>query len=224
MKILLADEDGDLRAVLGFTLKQAGYDSCGAGDGSNALHAFDLEAPDLVLLDINIPSPDGIEVCRQIRLRSRVPIMVLSSRTQEDDMIAALDAGADDYVRKPINPRPLIARIRALLRRADSGEHLPINAGYLRLDPQRMTLTIGNLGPITLTPLELKALQLLMRSPQRTVTVEKMLIDLWGRAAPGDRRSLKQLIYRLRRKIEPDPSAPQIIQTTPHAGYKLVID
>jgi DNA-binding response OmpR family regulator len=224
MRILVADDDADLRALIGFTLKQAGYDICTAVDGESALHSFQRDSPDLVLLDINMPEPNGLQVCREIRGRSPVPIMMLTVRDIEEDLIAAFDSGADDYVRKPFSPRALLARVRALIRRSEPLDAGPVTAGQLRLDPEQRTLQFGAAPPTRLTPLELKAMQLLMVTPGRTVTAEKMLLHLWGRATARERRTLKQLVYRLRQKIENDASSPEILQTTPGAGYKLVAE
>jgi DNA-binding response OmpR family regulator len=224
MRILVADDDADLRALIGFTLMQAGYDICTAIDGESALQAFQRDSPDLVLLDINMPEPNGLSVCREIRGRSPVPIMMLTVRDVEEDLIEAFDSGADDYVRKPFSPRALLARVRALIRRSEPLDSGPVTAGQLRLDPEQRTLQFGAAPPIRLTPLELKAMQLLMVTPGRTVTAEKMLLHLWGRATARERRTLKQLVYRLRQKIETDASSPEILQTTPGAGYKLIAD
>ncbi len=224
MRILVADDDADLRALIGFTLMQAGYDICTAIDGETALQAFQRDSPDLVLLDINMPEPNGLQVCREIRGRSPVPIMMLTVRDVEEDQVEAFDSGADDYVRKPFSPRALLARVRALIRRSELLDAGPVTAGQLRLDPEQRSLQLGAAPAIRLTPLELKAMQLLMGTPGRTVTAEKMLLHLWGRATARERRTLKQLVYRLRQKIETDASAPEILQTTPGAGYKLVAD
>jgi DNA-binding response OmpR family regulator len=221
MRILVVDDDDDLRALIGFTLMQAGHDICTAADGESALQAFQRDSPELVLLDINMPEPNGLKVCREIRGRSAVPIMMLTVRDVEEDLIEAFDSGADDYVRKPFSPRALLARVRALIRRSEPLDSGPVTAGNLRLDPGQRTLQFGAAPPVRLTPLELKAMQLLMVMPGRTVTAEKMLLHLWGRATPRERRTLKQLVYRLRQKIESDASTPEILQTTPGAGYKL---
>ena len=223
MKVLVADDDADLRALVSFTLTRAGFDVATAQTGEAALQAFRREAPDFVVLDINMPPPDGLEVCRQIRARSTAPIMILTVRSQEDDLVAAFDAGADDFVRKPFSPRALVARVRALVRRVEPQHATVLEAGLLRLDLEQYTLHVAQAPPVRLTPLELKAVHLLMTTPGRTVTADKMLIHLWGEATARERRTLKQLVYRLRHKIEPDPSAPAILQTTPGAGYKLVI-
>jgi len=224
MRILVADDDADLRALIGFTLAQAGYDICTAFDGESALSAFERDSPDLVLLDINMPAPNGLQVCREIRGRSPVPIMMLTVRDVEEDLIEAFDSGADDYVCKPFSPRALLARVRALIRRSEPLDAGPVTAGNLRVDPEQRTLQFGAAPPVRLTPLELKAIQLLMVTPGRTVTAEKMLLHLWGRATARERRTLKQLVYRLRQKIESDASAPEILQTTPGAGYKLAVE
>lgn len=224
MRILVADDDADLRALIGFTLMQAGFDICTAVDGESALQAFQRDSPDMVLLDINMPEPNGLKVCREIRGRSPVPIMMLTVRDVEEDLIEAFDSGADDYVHKPFSPRALLARVRALLRRSEPFDAGPVTAGQLRLDPDQRTLQIGAAPAIRLTPLELKAIQLLMVTPGRTVTAEKLLLHLWGRASARERRTLKQLIYRLRHKIETDASTPEVLQTTPGAGYKLMVD
>lgn len=224
MRILVADDDADLRALIGFTLMQAGFDICTAVDGESALQAFQQNSPDLVLLDVNMPEPNGLKVCREIRGRSPVPIMMLTVRDVEEDLIEAFDSGADDYVHKPFSPRALIARVRALIRRSEPLDAAPVTAGQLRLDPEQRSLQFGAAPPIRLTPLELKAMQLLMVTPGRTVTAEKLLLHLWGRATARERRTLKQLIYRLRHKIESDASTPEVLQTTPGAGYKLVVE
>lgn len=224
LKILVADDDADLLALIGFTLNQAGFEVRTARDGFGALQAFDHEAPDFVLLDINMPPPNGLEVCREIRGRSTVPIMMLTVRDQEDDLLAAFDSGADDYVRKPFSPRALIARVRALARRAEPVNAEAISAGKVRLDLEQHTLQVADAVPLRLTPLELKALYLLMTSPGRTVTAERLLIHVWGRNTARERRTLKQLVYRLRQKLEHDPAAPQVLQTTPGAGYKLIVE
>jgi len=223
MKILVADDDADLRALIGFTLSQAGFEVCTAGDGPTALQAFERETPDFILLDINMPEPDGLAVCREIRTQSRVPIMMLTVRDQEDDLVAALDSGADDYVRKPFSPRALLARVRALARRSEPLSAAAINAGSLRLDVEQHTLQIATAEPLRLTPLELKALHLLMTSPGRTVTADRLLMHVWGRNSSRERRTLKQLVYRLRQKLEGDPARPNVLVTTPGAGYKLVV-
>src|SRR5262245_61413297 len=143
MKILIADDDADLRTVIGFTLTQAGYDVCTAVDGKSALELFSSAAPDFVLLDVNMPEPNGLLVCREIRSRSSVPIMMLTVRDDEDDMVAAFDAGADGYVRKPFSPRALLARMRALARRSEPPTTRNLSIGNIHLDLEQHSLQIG---------------------------------------------------------------------------------
>lgn len=224
MKVLVADDDADLRTLIGFTLSQAGFEVCSAGDGVNALETFAREAPTCVLLDVNMPQLNGVEVCRRIRQESHVPIMMLTVRDGEDDLVAALDAGADDYVRKPFSPRALLARVRALARRTRPIDERMLEAGNLRLDRDRLTLQVGAGPLLRLTPLELKALHLLMTHPGRTVPAERLLTQIWGSSTSRERRTLKQLVYRLRQKLERDPAAPQVLQTTPGAGYRLCVE
>ncbi|HKE93607.1 MAG TPA: response regulator transcription factor [Povalibacter sp.] len=224
LRVIAADDDADLLALIGFTLRQAGFEVRTVQDGQAALRAFASEPADFVLLDINMPMLSGLEVCRRIRDSSTVPIMMLTVRDQEDDLVAALEAGADDYVRKPFSPRALLARIRALVRRAEPLNIGLIGAGQVRLDLEQHELHIGACEAVHLTPLELKALHLLMISPGRTVTAERLLNHIWGQATARERRTLKQLIYRLRQKLEHDPAVPQILQTTPGAGYKLIVE
>jgi len=221
MKILVVDDDADLCALIGFTLTNAGFEVCTAMNGADALQSFAREAPDLLLLDVNMPEPNGLDVCREVRRRSAVPIMMLTVRDQEDDLIAALDCGADDYVNKPFSPRALLARVRALARRAEPIASGNIQCGVSRLDLEQHTLAVGASAEIRLTPLEVKAIHLLMASAGRTVTVERLLAHIWGRTTSRERRTLKQLIYRLRHKVERDPAAPELLQTTPGAGYKF---
>jgi DNA-binding response OmpR family regulator len=222
VQILAADDDADLLALIAFSLRQAGFQVVTAADGSGALRSFASSPPDLVLLDINMPAPDGLNVCRSIREHSRVPIVMLTARDREDDLVAAIDAGADDYVTKPFSPRALLARIRALLRRSEPVVLGTLQAGAMQLDVQAHLLRMGQGEPVLLTPLEAKAMHILMASADRTVTVERLLNHIWGRATSRERRTLKQLIYRLRQKIEPDVANPQILRTTPGAGYRLL--
>lgn len=224
MRILVADDDADLRALIGFTLNQAGFEVLQAHDGPDALRAFESTTPDFVLLDVNMPDLNGLEVCREIRGRSSVPIMMLTVRDQEEDLLAAFDSGADDYVCKPFSPRALLARVRALARRAEPLNVDSITAGNLHLDLQQHTLRFDAEEPLRLTPLELKALHLLMTSPGRTVTAERLLNHVWGRSTSRERRTLKQLVYRLRHKLQSQPGGRDVLQTTPGAGYKLIVD
>jgi DNA-binding response OmpR family regulator len=224
MKTLVADDDRDLRELIGFTLSQAGYLVVKAGDGVSALRTFEEESPDLVVLDINMPGASGFQVCEAIRRRSRVPVIMLTVRGEEEDLVRALDLGADDYLTKPFSPRTLLARIKALLRRAGMENSAPLAAGRVTLDIEEHTVKIGDAEPIRLTKLELRLLQMLLANSGHTVSSDRLLIQVWGHRNSGDRQLLKQLVHRLRQKIEADPTVPQLLQTASGAGYKLVVD
>jgi len=224
MKILAADDDRDLRELIGFTLAQAGFLVLKAGDGLAALKMFDDESPDLVVLDINMPGASGFQVCEAIRKRSRVPVIMLTVRGEEEDLVRALDLGADDYLTKPFSPRTLLARVKALLRRAGMENSAPLAAGRVQLDVEEHTVQVGNNSPVRLTKLELRLLQMLIANAGHTVSSDRLLMQVWGHKGSGDRQLLKQLVHRLRQKIEIDPAAPEMLQTAPGAGYKLVVE
>ncbi|MBX5460376.1 MAG: response regulator transcription factor [Steroidobacteraceae bacterium] len=224
MKVLIADDDRDLLNLIAFTLTQASYLVVKATDGPAAIRAFDEESPDLAVLDINMPGASGFQVCETIRAKSRIPIMMLTVRGEEEDLIRALDLGADDYLTKPFSPRTLLARIKALLRRAGLESSAPAAAGRVALDVQEHTVRISGGAPIRLTKLELRLLQMLLANANRTVSSDRLLVQVWGHRNSGDRQLLKQLVHRLRHKIEADPASPQLLQTSAGTGYKLVVD
>lgn len=224
MKVLVADDDRDLRDLVGFTLTQAGYLVIKAADGIGALRSVADEAPDLVILDINMPGASGFQVCESVRRNSRVPIMMLTVRGEEEDLVRALELGADDYLTKPFSPRTLLARAKALLRRAGTEGASVLSSGRLKLDTDEHSLTIADAPSVRLTKLELRLLQLLLANAGRTVSSDRLLIHVWGHRGSGDRQLLKQLVHRLRQKIERDPAIPQILQTAAGAGYKLVAE
>jgi DNA-binding response OmpR family regulator len=222
--MLVADDDRDLRELIGFTLAQAGYLVLKAADGPSALRTFETESPDLVVLDINMPGASGFQVCEVIRKRSRVPVMMLTVRGEEEDLVRALELGADDYLTKPFSPRTLLARIKALLRRAGMENATPLAAGRVTLDIEEHTVKIGAAAAVRLTKLELRLLQMLLANAGHTVSSDRLLIQVWGHRNSGDRQLLKQLVHRLRQKIEADPAVPQLLQTAAGAGYKLVVE
>ena len=221
MKIMLVDDDLDLLEVTAFALQQAGFVVVKAGDGVAALEMFEREQPDLAVLDINMPQMDGFELARRLRGLSRMPLLMLTARGEESDVVRALGLGADDYLTKPLSPKILIARVRALLRRAGAAAAESVEAGALSLDVTERTLLGLPRGPIRLTPLELRFLQLLFAHAGRTVPTERLLVHVWGNRADGNRQLLKQLVHRLRGKIEDDPSQPILIRNMPNAGYSL---
>jgi DNA-binding response OmpR family regulator len=223
VKVLVADDDADLRDLISFTLAQAGYLVIKAADGTSAVQLFERESPDLVVLDINMPGMSGFQVCEAIRRRSRVPVMMLTVRGEEEDLVRALGLGADDYLNKPFSPRTLLARIKALLRRAGMESNSPLAAGRISLDLEEYTVTIGEGAPVRLTKLELRLLQMLLANAGHSVNSERLLVQVWGHRSGGDRQLLKQLVHRLRQKIEVDPAAPALLRTAA-SGYKLVVE
>jgi len=225
MKILVADDDPDLLDIVAYALGQAGYLVVKATDGNAALAQFEVEAPDVAILDINMPGQSGFDVCSAIRSRSTMPILMLTARGEEQDLVRALDLGADDYMTKPFSPRTLLARVRALLRRARLERTAgPLSAGRVMLDPDSSTVKIGSGQPVTLTKLEFRLMQTLLAQAGRAVNSDRLLVLVWGHRGAGDRQLLKQLVHRLRQKIEANPGVPQVLQTAAVSGYKLVVE
>jgi DNA-binding response OmpR family regulator len=224
VKVLVADDDRDLLGLIAFTLSQAGHLVVKAIDGRVALHAFEQESPDIVILDINMPGATGFQVCEAIRQKSQIPILMLTARGAEEDLVKALDLGADDYMTKPFSPRTLLARIKALLRRSGMEGSSSLAVGRLALDVDEHTVRVGDSEPVRLTKLELRLLQMLLANAGRTVNSDRLLMQVWGHRNSGDRQLLKQLVHRLRQKIEADPAAPQLLQTSAGTGYKLVTE
>lgn len=219
-KILVVDDDLALSDVLAFAIRRAGFEVSNVHDGVSALEHFSKEGADLIVLDWGLPRLDGLEVCTRLRAESDVPIIMLTVRDTDDNVIAALDAGADEYIVKPFSPRQLIARIRALLRRASKDAQESLQAGPIAFDPQRREVRIGQAAPVRLTPLEERLLRALMQNPDRVMNNDTLILRVWG---PGGATNemLKQLVYRLRNKLEPDVAHPTLIETIPNAGYLL---
>jgi DNA-binding response OmpR family regulator len=221
VKILVVDDDLELAGLIAYALRQAGYLVVEAADGVAALAAFEREEPALVILDVNLPRMDGHEVCRRIRLHSATPIMMLTVRSGEEDEVAGLDLGADDYLTKPFSPRALLARVRALLRRSGEEKPAPMVAGDFALDPEQQSVAVGGGPPVRLTRLELRLLQLLLVNAGHTLPAERLLSHVWGSRGAGDRQLVKQLVHRLRQKIEADAAQPRYLQTVAGVGYAL---
>ena len=222
MKVLVVDDDLELAGLVAFSLRQAGYLAVEAPDGPSALEAFAAETPDLVILDVNMPRLDGFEVLRRIRAAgSSTPVLMLTVRAAEEDQVKGLDLGADDYLAKPFSPRTLLARVRALLRRAGLEKAAPATAGAVSLDPELQTASVDAAAPVRLTNLEFRLLQLLVANAGRPLTPEKITSHVWGWRGAGDRQILKQLVHRLRLKIERDPAHPERIETVAGVGYRL---
>ncbi|HXV75417.1 MAG TPA: response regulator transcription factor [Candidatus Polarisedimenticolaceae bacterium] len=225
MKILAVDDDLELLGLVAFALRQAGYLVIEAADGTAGLAAFVEERPDLVILDVNLPGMNGFQLLRELRTRSRTtPVMMLTVRSDEQDQVGALDLGADDYLTKPFSPRTLLARVRALLRRAGN-ERAPVaRVGILSVDAERRCVTVGAAEAVHLTALEFRLLQILVANAGSVVSADRLSTHVWGRRKSGDRRALKQLIHRLRSKIELDPADPRLLVTEPGEGYRMVAE
>lgn len=222
MKILVVDDDLELLRLIAFALRQAGYMVLEAQDGPQALAVFERERPDLVVLDVNLPRLNGFEVLKKIRAVSEgLPVMMLTVRTGEEDQVRGLDLGADDYLGKPFSPRTLLARVRALLRRAGVDRPAPLTAGDLLLDLETQTVRVKGGDPVRLTNLEVRLMQLLLANGGHTLPLERLTSHVWGYRGLGDRQLLKQLVHRLRRKIEVDPASPRYLVTVTGVGYAL---
>ena len=217
--ILVVDDDQALAEMLGIVLRKEGYTVATCGDGGRALPMFRELRPDLVLLDVMLPTQDGIEVARQLRLESGVPIVMLTARTDTKDVVAGLEAGADDYVVKPFKPQELMARIRARLRRADTGDDGRLQVGDVVIDVAGHEVTRQG-TPISLTPLEFDLLVALASKPSQVFDRESLLEQVWGYRHAGDTRLVNVHVQRLRSKIEKDPENPQIVVTVRGVGYK----
>lgn len=219
-KILVVDDDLALSDVLAFAIRRAGFAVANAHDGLTALDKFATESPDLIVLDWGLPRLDGLEVCTRIRNESDIPIIMLTVRDTDDDVISALEAGADEYIIKPFSPRQLIARIRALLRRAVKEQQEVLQTGALSFDAERREVRLGEAPPIRLTHLETRLLRALMQNPDRVLNNDSLILRVWGPEGATN-EMLKQLVYRLRNKLETGPGAPSLIETIPNAGYVL---
>lgn len=222
MKILVVDDDLELLRLIAFALRQAGYLVLEAQDGPSALALFERERPDLVVLDVNLPRLNGFEVLKKIRSASgTIPVMMLTVRTTEEDQVRGLDLGADDYLGKPFSPRTLLARVRALLRRVGVERPAPLTSGDLVLDLETQSVRVRGGEWVRLTNLEARLLQLLLANGGHTLPLERLTSHVWGYRGLGDRQLLKQLVHRLRRKIEDDPTSPRYLVTVSGVGYAL---
>jgi DNA-binding response OmpR family regulator len=226
MKALVVDDDRVLADLVAFALRKEGFQVVQAADGEGALQRWAEERPDLIILDVNLPRTvpllDGFAICRRIRESSDVPIILLTVREDEDDIVFGLKSGADDYVLKPFSPRQLIARIEAVLRRAGKAAQPAVQqAGDLTLDQSLRAVAIQGGQPVPLTPLEYRLLDYFMIHAGRPLAAEHLIDQIWGPGG-GDRDMLRQIVRRLRNKIEPDPANPRYIETVPGIGYGLI--
>jgi DNA-binding response OmpR family regulator len=222
LKALVVDDDLALADVVSFTLRKAGYEVIVAYDGLVALDRWRTDLPDLIILDLNLPKLDGMSVCRQIRAQDDIPIIILSVRGEEDDIVTGLKVGADDYIVKPFSPRQLVARAEAVLRRVGDTHPSPghLTIGDLNLDLSRCKVSCREEFIAKLTPLECRLMEILMLNHGQVMLTDTLIDQVWGPQG-GDKDMLKQLVYRLRHKIEVCPSKLMFIETVSGVGYSL---
>lgn len=218
-KILVIDDDNALREMVGIVLEAEGYSVSNHVAGTGALETYKTENPDLVLLDVMLPGKDGIEVCQEIRAIAGVPIIMLTAKTESEDVVRGLEAGADDYVVKPFDPVVLLARIRARLRPLAGAPSEVVEIGPLTLDVVGHEVKRGN-KKVLLTPLEFNLLLTLALKPKQVFTREMLLETVWGYHYKADTRLVNVHVQRLRSKIEDDPDNPKIVTTVRGIGYK----
>jgi two-component system response regulator MtrA len=220
--LLLVEDDPSIREVATLGLEQAGFRVTASGDGQEALDRFGRGSFDLVVLDVMLPSLDGLEVCKRIRHESRTPIVMLSARGDLHDVVVGLELGADDYVTKPFELPELVARIKAVLRRsAPEPQDSVISAGPLEIDPAAFTVRKGS-EELELTATEFRLLLELARRPKQVFTRDLLLELVWNYDYLGDSRLVDVAVQRLRAKIEDDPAHPALIQTVRAVGYRFV--
>jgi two-component system KDP operon response regulator KdpE len=221
MKVLLVDDDATLRGTLGIGLRAAGHEVLIAADGRTALQALREDHPDVVVLDLGLPDLSGIEVLRQLRSWSTVPVVVLSARAESSEKVEALDLGADDYVTKPFGMEELLARVRATARRA--GSDVPVlETGDLVIDlPARRVTKAGEV--VRLTPTEWGLLEMLVRTPGRLFSQQDLLHEVWGPTYGRETNYLRVYVGGLRKKLEDDPSEPRHLITEPGMGYRFEV-
>jgi len=224
-RILLVDDEQSIQTLLSYPLRKDGYHVTGAHDGSEALERFDEARFDLVILDLMLPKLDGVEVCRQLRSRSQVPIIVLTAKGSETDKVAGLEVGADDYITKPFSMREFRSRVKAALRRSRmagdrAGEEETIDQGDLVIDFGRRMVTLRE-EEIQVTYVEFEILGALARSPGRVLSRETLLEHVWGDSEYRDPRTVDVHIRHLREKLEKDPKDPEFLFTVRGVGYRF---
>ncbi len=220
--ILVVDDEPRIVQIARDYLARAGFTVVSAGDGEAALATARSAKPDLIILDLKLPKMDGLDVARELRKSSRVPLIMLTARVEESDKLIGLELGADDYITKPFSPKELVARVRAVLRRTEYARAgiETIRVGDLTLDLPRMRVTVGA-RPVTLTATEFQILAALAQQPGRILTRGQLLDQVHGVAFESYERAIDAHIKNIRRKIEPDPHKPRYVQTVYGVGYKL---
>lgn len=222
-RIMLVEDEASLSEPLAFLLQREGYEVDVVEDGPAAVAAFDKDGADLILLDLMLPGLPGTEVCREIRTRSAVPIIMLTAKDSEVDIVVGLELGADDYVTKPYSTRELLARIRAVLRRRVEVDDEPLNVlevGAVRMDVERHTVEVGG-REIAMPLKEFELLELLLRNAGRVLTRGQLIDRVWGSDYFGDTKTLDVHIKRIRSKIEREPSDPVLLVTVRGLGYRF---
>ncbi|MCW2697388.1 MAG: phoB [Modestobacter sp.] len=222
-RVLVVEDEESFSDALSYMLRREGYDTVVAADGVSALAEFDRAGADIVLLDLMLPGLSGTEVCRALRAKSSVPIIMLTAKDAEIDKVVGLELGADDYVTKPYSARELVARIRAVLRRGSEPEPVgdtALSAGPVRLDVDRHVVAVDG-RPVALPLKEFDLLELLLRNAGRVLTRGQLIDRVWGADYVGDTKTLDVHVKRLRAKLEPDPANPKYLLTVRGLGYKF---
>ena len=223
-RVLVVEDEESFSDPLSYMLRNEGFEVAVAATGPEALDEFDRHGADLVLLDLMLPGLPGTEVCRQLRTRSSVPVIMLTAKDSEIDKVVGLELGADDYVTKPFSSRELVARIRAVLRRhggqTEELEDTALEAGPVRMDVERHTVSVGGNG-VQLPLKEFELLEMLLRNAGRVLTRMQLIDRVWGADYVGDTKTLDVHVKRLRAKIEPDPALPRYLVTVRGLGYKF---
>ena len=217
--MLVVDDDVALAEMIGLVLSSEGYETAFCHDGQTAVEVFHQVNPDLILLDVMLPGKNGIQICKEIRAESDVPIVMLTARSDTTDVVVGLEAGADDYVPKPFKSKELVARVKARLRGRDEHVDEVLKVGDLEVDVPGHQVTRGG-APIALTPLEFDLLVALAKAPWKVFSREELLEDVWGYRHAADTRLVNVHVQRLRAKIERDPEHPELIVTVRGVGYR----
>jgi two-component system response regulator RegX3 len=222
-RVLVVEDEESISDPLSYMLRREGFDVAVAATGPDGLASFDRNGADLVLLDVMLPGLSGTEVCRSLRARSHVPIIILTARDSEVDKVVGLELGADDYVTKPFSHRELLARIRAVMRRGSEPDELltaTLQGGPVRMDVERHTVVVDGV-PVPLPLKEFDLLELLLRNAGRVLTRGQLIDRVWGADYVGDTKTLDVHVKRLRSKIEPDAANPKYLLTVRGLGYKF---
>lgn len=222
-RILIVEDEESFSDPLSYLLGKEGFEVAVVDNGLDAITEFDRNGADLVLLDLQLPGQSGTEVCRQLRQRSSVPVIMLTAKDAEIDKVVGLELGADDYVTKPYSSRELVARVRAVLRRQGEPEELvasTVQAGPVRMDVERHVVSVGG-EQVSLPLKEFELLEMLLRNSGRVLTRGQLIDRVWGSDYVGDTKTLDVHVKRLRGKIEPDPSVPRYLITVRGLGYKF---